>query len=262
MRIHEGNYPILAYLKNPDKGIGLKIPAEEMAESWDRFDKFFADPHATCPIFSSNIDIVSKPFIEAAWRNREKIMTDVTFHELLKSGDVHGTLIVGGYITLYWFHLMENGDVGHKTLTCCNEYLISINDGYGKYLVKRDYKEKLNQDIQADSYDYFPIFFHLFKKYATVETVDALSNKKVKAPDGEKILNESWFNMKYTDCSWFRTIIRKEGFMVRGHFKMQPYKNEKKEWDYKLIYIEPYQKHGYVRTAKKVVEERKFINEK
>ena len=255
MRIHENNYPILAYLKNPDKGIGLKIPIEEMKESWDRFDKFFADAHATCPIFSKHIDIVSMPFIQAAWQNREKIMTNETLHAILKDGDLSGTLIVGGYITLYWFHLMDNDDIGHKTLTCCNEHLISINDGYGKYLVKRDYKDKLGQDIKADSYDYYPIFFHLFKKYATVETVDALMNKKVKAPDGEKVLNESGFDMTYTDCSWFRTIIRKEGFMVRGHFKMQPYKNEQKEWDYKLIYIEPYQKHGYTRTAKKIVSD-------
>lgn len=259
MRIHEGNYPILGYLKNPDKGVGLKIPHGQVSESWDRFDKFFADPHTTCPLFAEHIDIVSVPFMHAAWVNREKIMTEFTFHELLKSGPIIGTLIVGGYVTLYWFELTQDGNIGHKAMTCCNEHLISINDGYGKFLVKRDYKEKLGQDIQAESYDYFPIFFHLFKKYATVETVDALMNKKVKAPDGEKILNESGLKMSYTDCSWFRNIIRKEGFMVRGHFKMQQYKNEKREWDHKLIYIEPYEKHGYTRTAKKIIAERKEI---
>ena len=254
MRIHEENYPILGYLKDPDKGICLKIPFEEQAKAWKYFDDFFQDPHDTCPMFSSHIDIVSMPFLHAARVNREKILTLETMREILKE-PIYGTLIVGHYIHLYYF-LWDNGNVGHKCLTCFGEHLVSINTGIGSYLVNRDYKGQLGIDLEPQSYDYFPLYFHLFKKYAEVETVDALSMKKVKAPDGEKVLNESSFDMTYTDCSWFRNIVRREGFMVRGHFKLQACKNEKKEWTHKLIYIEPYQKHGYTRTAKKVVSER------
>ena len=93
----------------------------------------------------------------------------------------------------------------------------------------------------------------LFKKYADVETVEAKSFKKVPfapEPDG-KILLDSTLKVKCLDCSWFRTIVRTEGFLVRGHLRLQPYKNDKGEWDYKLIYIDTFQKHGYIRRAKK-----------
>jgi len=35
----------------------------------------------------------------------------------------------------------------------------------------------------------------------------------------------------------------KDGFKVQGHFRSQPYKNEKGEWTRKIIYIEEYKKH-------------------
>ena len=38
--------------------------------------------------------------------------------------------------------------------------------------------------------------------------------------------------------------------MVRGHFRLQPYKD-----GHRLIYIEPFQKHGYTRRAKKLIQE-------
>lgn len=249
MKISFEKYPILGYLHNPDAGIGLKIPAGEEKKAWEMFDDFFQDPHDTAPIFREHVDAVSMPFIRAAWMNREKILTHETLREILRE-PIYGCLIVGRWVTLYYFKMSPNGDVGHKALTCCGEHLVAINTGSGSYLVPRDYMGKLGQDIQAESYDYYPLFFHLFKKYADVETVEAKMNKKVKAPDGEKILVESDITVSYTDCSWFRTIIRKEGFIVRGHFKMQPYKKDG-EWTHRLIYIEPYQKHGYTRKAKK-----------
>ena len=112
----------------------------------------------------------------------------------------------------------------------------------------------------------FVLLFIAFRRYADVDTVDAKPFKKVPIPEVEDdkdktLLVDSTLPVKYYDCSWFRTIVRKEGFMVRGHFRMQPFKNEKREWDYKLIYIEPFQKHGYTRTAKKVVEARRHPDE-
>ena len=74
--------------------------------------------------------------------------------------------------------------------------------------------------------------------------------KKVEIPDSkEKLLWEFDMPATYIDCSWFREIVRREGFMVRGHFRLQPYKKNG-EWTKKLIYIEPFQKHGYTRRAK------------
>ena len=64
----------------------------------------------------------------------------------------------------------------------------------------------------------------LFKKYASVElvTVEAGKKKKVDGVDNGKVLNEMGVDVTLLDSSWFREIIRNEGFKVRGHFRLQP----------------------------------------
>lgn len=50
------------------------------------------------------------------------------------------------------------------------------------------------------------------------------------------------------DSRWFTTIVRNEDFNVRGFFRLQPKKKDG-EWTRELIYIKPFVKHGYHRTA-------------
>ena len=250
MRISERKYPLLKFLRNPDLGIGLKMPDSEKqsGKAWAMWDDFFTDAKVTAPWFAEHIDIVSMPFMHAAWENRKRILTVETLRDLLKE-PIHGVLIAGGFIIVYYYMQTENHDIGHKAITCYNDLLISINTGAGKYLVPRDYFAACGHEVTADDYDSWPLLFHLFKKYAEVETIEAMKNKKVNLPDGDRLLVESDLRMAYTDCSWFREIIRKEGFLVSGHFRLQPCKKDG-EWTKKLIYIEPYQKHGYTRKAR------------
>lgn len=249
MRISERTYPLLKFLQDTDAEIGLRIPPEEEASgrAWRIFMEFFKDSGKPT-IYAEHIDIVSQPFMEAALANREKILTEETLRELLKE-PIYGTLIAGGFIICYYFCHTENGMVGHRALTCYRDLFISTTTGDNQYLVPRDYEKAIGRKIDAQEYDCWPLIFHLFKKYADVETVEAKKNKKVRLPDGDKLLVESSIPMTYTDCSWFREIIRREEFMVRGHFRLQPYKKDG-EWTKKLIYIEPFQKHGYTRRAK------------
>lgn len=173
-------------------------------------------------------------------------MTEETLDELLKE-DKYGVFIMGAVIIVYYFHMNNDGMIEDKSIVMDKTHLVSINDGTDQYLVPREYPDGVTD---ATSLEHYPMLFLLFKKYADVETVKAESNKKVTVPnEKEKLLFE--FNLKanYTDCSWFREIVRKEGFMVRGHFRLQPIKKDG-EWIKKLIYIEPYQKHGYTRKAR------------
>lgn len=64
-----------------------------------------------------------------------------------------------------------------------------------------------------------------------------------------KYFNETKSPIEILDSSWFTTIIRTEGFGVTGHFRLQPYGPGRtmKKW----VYINDYEKHGYVRRAKK-----------
>ena len=87
------------------------------------------------------------------------------------------------------------------------------------------------------------------KRFGKVETVLCGHNARRAIPDtGETLKNTAPFPVNYLDCSWLRTIVRTDGFLVRGHFRLQPC--GEKHRDRKLIYIEPFQKYGYVRRAK------------
>jgi hypothetical protein len=73
------------------------------------------------------------------------------------------------------------------------------------------------------------------KSYGTKKQPDALSND----------LNVP---VIIVNSCWNVTSIRTEGFNVSGHFRLQPYPSENKT---KVIFIQPFKKHGYVRKAAK-----------
>lgn len=95
----------------------------------------------------------------------------------------------------------------------------------------------------------------LFKQYAPIET-KILKNEKGKSKkivlDGEKYLNDTRLPIQVIDSTWFTDIIRKEGFWVRGHFGLRACGPGRKER--KLTWIEAYEKNGYNRKAKRLME--------
>ena len=96
------------------------------------------------------------------------------------------------------------------------------------------------------------MLYWMMERFAKVETRVVPPGKKgrVTSTRLDQLFNGSRFHVKLRDCSWFTSIIRNEGFMVRGHFRLQPKKNEAGEWTRELIYINEYEKHGYKRNAR------------
>ena len=93
------------------------------------------------------------------------------------------------------------------------------------------------------------ISFLLFKKYAEIEYkfIDGIKNKKSYI-NGEKIINNTELPMEFIDSSWFTTLIKTGGFKVSGHFRLQNF--GKGLINKKLIYINDFEKTGYLRKAK------------
>ena len=60
-------------------------------------------------------------------------------------------------------------------------------------------------------------------------------------------------------ADYYTTIIRSEGFGVKGHFRMQACGRNHRE--HRLVYIKPFEKKGYTRRAKKEFAEKKNICE-
>lgn len=91
-----------------------------------------------------------------------------------------------------------------------------------------------------------------FKKYAEVETKEIIDivdpNKAPKNICKTLALQNTPFDFQITKLSadWYTEIIRTTGFEVRGHWRLQPYSNGKR----RLIFIQPFMKHGYHRKAK------------
>lgn len=66
-----------------------------------------------------------------------------------------------------------------------------------------------------------------------------------------KIANTSAATVFVVDSSWNKLIIRTDGFAVMGHFRLQPYGPDYSER--KLIWIDAFEKHGYVRRPKGII---------
>jgi len=107
------------------------------------------------------------------------------------------------------------------------------------------------EEGHAISTQVYMITFQVFKKYAEVELffIPAGSKQKHLNVEKGKIINELGVDVVLLDSRWFREIVRTSGFKVRGHFRLQPYKDENGVWKRKLIYINEFEKHGYHRRA-------------
>ena len=91
------------------------------------------------------------------------------------------------------------------------------------------------------------VFYHLVEKEVVIIS-EAKSFKRSAIVDGEQFSTQSKLKIEIVDSSWWKTIIRTEGFSVQGHLRWQPHgiNNSQK----KLIWINEFQKHGYKVEAK------------
>ena len=109
--------------------------------------------------------------------------------------------------------------------------------------------------INCQNYMLYLLNACTFLKYADVEVINVYGNQRKQLPDKSDVIeNKSGVRVQYIDSRWLREISRLEGFKVRGHFRLQPIKDEEGEWTRKLIYINEFEKHGYHRRALKMLE--------
>lgn len=107
-----------------------------------------------------------------------------------------------------------------------------------------------NGDLSPRLDDFIRIIVFLY--FSDIKTIILQPKGKIGTLHTERFKNE--FNTPFiiVDTNWNQISIRTEGFNVSGHFRLQPcgLNNESR----KLIFIEEFQKHGYIRGAKKLQE--------
>ena len=273
MKLSEQNTPILRYLnwhaplmqhpdnQSQDKLSMLTLREEDVKNEEDKqkieyiFSEFGKNWEGYRELFTKRIDCVSMPFYEMMHTSTERFDGSQIAKELT-GNEYSGTLFLynGRIAICYRIKVIDSENINfillvHNKNGICN---IAVTDK--EYFISNKFREVGEKD-QKDDDDILRDFwgeiltFYFYLKYAKVEVYESIQKKPIKISKHEKFLVDSPLKINWVDSSWFRTIIRKEEFGVRGHFRLQNYKEEG-QWVKRLIYIEPYIKHGFVRHAK------------
>lgn len=89
----------------------------------------------------------------------------------------------------------------------------------------------------------------IFLYFSEIQEVILKPNAKSGSLSSERFKNELKQSFIIVDTTWNRISIRTEGFSVSAHFRLQPC--GKNNEDRKLIFIDEFDKTGYVRGATK-----------
>lgn len=197
---------------------------------------------------------ISRTFFQALKKTFDKITPLMDEEGLLESLHEDCCLIWNDTTYFLWRDPYDNE----------NYYILSVVNGavaffssysFGTNQVKRSHTISFMylDDFSGDDCCFIESIytFLLFKKYGNVD-IELIAKKKTLRKShilGEKVNNFMGIDVQVLDSRWFTTICRDEGFLVSGHLRLQPYKDEHGEWTRKLIYINPYAKHGYHRLA-------------
>lgn len=100
------------------------------------------------------------------------------------------------------------------------------------------------------------LLFEFFLSHAEVQTeIKNISNTSINTKNLSKIEKEKLSNIPITviNKNYFTTTINNHDYPVRGHFRLQPI--GEKRTGKKLIWINDFVKHQYIRVAKKLKED-------
>lgn len=204
-----------------------------------------------------NIYLVSPTFFNAMQKSYDKLRPVMDEDGALRSVYEDAVFVIGER-TLVFMHLTDDNFrfMEFRRDRLCHISDFSINDdaeGLARYK-DMDTITVANffgyEDIWTpDLILYQQSFILFFKKYGNIDLETLPARQKVKRSSliGEKVNNFMGIDVQVLDSRWFTTICRDEGFIVSGHFRLQPCKDEQGQWTRRLIYINPYAKHGYHR---------------
>lgn len=265
MVINYEKYPIIKYLNSDKASFKCNFPANLECDN-NRTDvllpffvALFKNWESHSKEVRKNVTILSDSYFEAMKRSyksfdsvdlRDFFRENVPFKGCIIFRSNKGINIA----IVYEIYDVDKIDV-YGLHNCDTLYFYIKQDG-----AKLDYFHTSDKGVRNEElselqliYDYIAILkcFLLMEKYAKVEIKDIAGKSKVKGDKkSDKIINQTDYNVQVRDCTWFTAICRNEGFKVKGHFRLQPKKNENGEWVKVLIYINEFEKHGYHRIAK------------
>jgi len=256
----------LDFLDHPEK-MAFHIPDnnhfEDLSpESW-KFcysvrDAFTALVKADCDpkFFREKIRYISDPFWEAYVRARASLANVFDLEEMEETG----TFITQkpGMTHTYFYYVKTTGQGENWEMdwalmlftkrpsaeTAGLDLCMTSNKESRKNFIWKEWEDAgMNEGYWMG----WLIGLLCFIKYCPLETKFVAAGKK-EHHVGTKYVNETAYKVEILDSTWFTTIVRSEGFGVSGHFRMQPWGPGMTQR--RLQWIEPFEKHGYMRKAR------------
>lgn len=215
---------------------------------WDSFKQ----------IISGNVFIMTTPFADAMEKSKKSFCKLNPLHILKDASPSDGVLLstFNKYGIIYSIHKKEEQAcfLLFSATNLLSWVQIDLMSGEQQTIFRTNNNLFYNgydaRKFEANEIALCTLFL-AFKEYAKVEIEQGKCGKTIQSKIlKEKLRNNLPFDVNIMDSTWFTTICRNEGFKVRGHFRLQPKKNDKGEWIKELIYINEFEKHGYHRQAK------------
>jgi hypothetical protein len=262
MRLNHTTYPAFMQLQeNPSE---IRFPRdfiehfkiEKVRKIIENIKKVYAN------LKPSNIYYVTDTFMDVVDESIDKLLP--ALKEMQESGqsienDAYDSAL---FITKNGFMMhgvgIEDGRMYTDLFIFSREALVGYIHNIHKYyengedLLKGYIPVKGGNDPQEVVNMYFVGYLSIlaFTCNCEIET-KVLSPKEKTKISGVRYYNENGKTpVTVLDCQWYTQLIRNIPFNVRGHLRLQPCGEGRKKR--KLIWIESFEKSGYVRKAKKL----------
>lgn len=257
MKFNYKTYPVLEKVETGKLGVVGFYP--EDAKEFHYFQPHLKEKWGTfAPFFKQKIQAVSNPFYDAMVKAGPKLGANPELFERIKTQS--GTMLMGNYSVCY---SILNTEEIFQTV-----YFIFIKDiivGFAQEVLKENEpghkavwlsKPTFNihsvHEIEAKHREWqsLILLYLNFIKYAEIEVKHLSPNQKIKNIITQH-KNDTKSNIEILDSTWFTTLVKSDAFKVRGHFRLQPCGPGMK--DRKLIWINDFEKQGYVRNFKRPI---------
>lgn len=120
-------------------------------------------------------------------------------------------------------------------------YINRVNNEHGTHCNHKDVK-----DIYEFVYKLLCFIFLSENEYQEVKGGQSIGTKK-----NGKFKNDLPIPVTIINSKWNVTVVRTDGFLVRGHFALR--RCGVGRVFTRMVYIEPFEKHGYIRRAQNII---------
>lgn len=119
---------------------------------------------------------------------------------------------------------------------------------YSNYsMLTSNFSARISKTQEPTEDDCFPIKLLIYMFYGEISNKIVKPKQSKKLNSFTKFLNNSDVDINYVDSLWKTRVTLKGEFFVRGHFRFQPYGENRKFR--KIIWVDEFVKNGYNRKS-------------